>query len=278
MTLSEYINTQGPETVVAVGSTAGFLFIGTPGEFWRDVDRINAKIVEGYTHTLLRTRDAEKDAEGKRERYRKKIENYVTIQNRRVLGTYRTRDGQVNVKIEGPESGAYWLRSEYNGIPEEDFRESRDPEGLPDIAENYSKLSMYIVRVAAQDYETAYRRMRRIFGGREFIPGTLPEAVKEIQSVHGALLSDERIHEYYRLRKFFLSQYSEEYSGGFSLHSGADPLAVLRHIEDLVDRGSSLREQAAELERVKPRERDNFAHNQRRKEKRDAEKKARAAK
>lgn len=145
------------------------------------------------------------------------------------------------------------------------------------LNENYSLLSVAIIKTAAQDYESAYRRMLHMFGGPEYIPATQAEAERQIKTAGLTEKYYMRISEFYNLRRFFLTELRPGYVGGFSIHSGADPWAVMRHVEKLVDSGSSLRQQAADMEKKKKRVRDKFTDNERRRARR-AEQKERGQK
>ena len=240
MKLDSYMSEADARTVYAIGSNSGFLFIGTPAEYSRDIVKINEQIFEALRERIAALsgkddlRDRDKSAlASNRERFK----NFVPLWEREIIDVYETHEGQVMLKIEGDEVGKYWVYSEYTGKPEPPRKLTEDEK--KGIATNYAELGREIVKGVAQDYEAAYKWLSHYFG-KGNIPATAKECEEWIKERGGNPIASGYVAEYFKARRFF-------FGGTLGIYSGADPDAITGHIERLVDSGSSLAKQAAEL-------------------------------
>lgn len=131
MTLGELIKEIPLRTMFRVGSSSGWLFIGNKQEWgsnFKELERNELNTLlereKFYTEEIAKPKNWKQDYHKKQisayETVKKKIAEFRPFEEREIIDTYRSHEGDLCIKVEGNEKGKYSTRGEYIGVPEDE--------------------------------------------------------------------------------------------------------------------------------------------------------------
>ncbi len=107
MKLKDYL--KGVDEQISLGAKEAYFFIGSKDELIEKLPQLDEGFKRGLAKRIC-------EAEKRLELMKTYLENYVPLEDREVLDTSKRRvDSGIGVKIEGIESGKYWMKSEMKG-------------------------------------------------------------------------------------------------------------------------------------------------------------------
>lgn len=148
MKLHEYM--ENCEDVVAIGSLSAYLFIGSPEEFHRDVEKLDRKNIHALEKAIA-LGSYRGTPEEKINRYKERLMNYTPLCEREIKEVWEadSEDRKYNILIEGEENGSYYTRHEYSGI--------KTPYRIIGTEKEYAALAEAIIGQALEEFTLAYR-------------------------------------------------------------------------------------------------------------------------
>lgn len=103
--------------------------------------------------------------------------------------------------------------------------------------DGYRLLAAEVVKSAAKDYERGYRFLRYRFGNKENFPKDSELYQKAFEGRKKAAAGSNLIQNYLTAKSFFKSD-------RLKIYTDIDGGSIMKHVEGLIESGSSLKEQA----------------------------------